>query len=149
MVGYKTFTQAMDAASDACSLWKNVDTGIEYSYPELMILAGFLDKESILEDPFWYIVFPDGEIAFMNVYNEEICAMYRPLNHIGVQEKITGEEFYPQSMRTPEMEEAMENAADIIPEDLTAASKPKFCGYCGKPLAGVGRFCGCCGKKVG
>ena len=86
MEGYKSFTQALDKASDTCSLWKNVDSGIEYTYPELMLVAGCIDREGTLEDPYWYVVFPDGEIAFMCVYNEEIIAMYHPLNQTGIQD---------------------------------------------------------------
>ena len=148
MEGYKSFTQALDKASDTCSLWKNVDSGIEYTYPELMLVAGFIDREGTLEDPYWYVVFPDGEIAFMCVYNEEIIAMYHPLNQTGIQNKFTGEEFFPPSMRTPEMEEAMEKMMEEPSPQKPVERKIRYCGYCGKAITDNAKFCGYCGKKV-
>ncbi|MBQ1508930.1 MAG: zinc ribbon domain-containing protein [Erysipelotrichaceae bacterium] len=124
MEGFRNFVQTMDRASDVCSRWKSADDGVEFSYPEMMLLAAHLDMNYPLDERCWYIVFPNGEIAMLNEDFEEILPMYLPLNRKGIKEKMTGDEFYP-------------------PEEET-----KFCMFCGKKIPVEAVYCPECGKKV-
>lgn len=122
MEGFRTFTQAMDRASDYCDEWMSVEDNTVYRYIDMMILAAHIDTDYPLDKNTWFIVFPDGEIALMNTHTDEMIAMYRPRNKRVVKEKFTGEE-----LERP---------------------RARFCRFCGSQITAEAKFCPYCGKKV-
>lgn len=129
MEGFRSFTMAMDRASDVCSKWKSADDGTPFSYPEMMLLAAHLDKDFPIEEKQWYIVFPDGEIALLHEDFDEIMPLYKPVKSKPITEKFTGEEFYQHK-----------------PDDTKTGKA--YCSYCGERLNPGDIYCGNCGRKV-
>ncbi len=127
MEGFRNFVSAMDRASDTCSRWKSYDDGVEYSYPEMMLLAAHLDINEPLDERCWYVVFPDGEIGMLCEDFDEIMPMYLPQNRNGITQKMTGDEFYPKEEEVPQT---------------------KYCMYCGTAIPREAVYCPVCGKKV-
>ncbi|MBQ3376224.1 MAG: zinc ribbon domain-containing protein [Erysipelotrichaceae bacterium] len=133
MEGYRNFTVTMDHASDRCSRWKNVETGEELSYAEMMIIAAHLDSEYPLEQRSWYIVFPDGEIAILHEDFDEIMPLFLPLNNKKIVKKFTGDEFNPARFDT---------------DTQLEINEARYCIHCGKRLVQGAIYCPHCGKKV-
>ncbi len=125
MEGFRTFTCAMDRASDVCSKWTCADDGVDYSYAELMLVAAHLDSEGPLDDRQWYIVFPDGEICMAHEDFEEIMPLWKPVKSKPIKNKLTGDEFYPEENKDY-----------------------KFCTHCGQKLPLEAEYCSKCGRKV-
>ena len=133
MEGFRNFTSAMDRASDFCSMWKCTDEdGTIFSYAELMLVAAHLDMNYPLGERQWYVVFPDGEICMLHEDFEEIMSLYKPIKSKPIQQKLTGDEFYPDSPG----------------EEKQQTKDYKFCPYCGGKLHSDAVFCAHCGKKV-
>jgi hypothetical protein len=118
---FKTFTQTIDRASDYCDHWKDTYDGTTFNYAEMMLLAAHMDSGYPLSEDTFYVVFPDGEIAFVSRYNDEMTCLYKPMNKKGVKQKFTGDEFYPR--------------------------ETKFCPACGQQLPASVKFCTSCGKE--
>lgn len=131
MEGFRSFTRAMDRASDVCSQWISADDGTKFSYAEMMLLAAHLDKDFPLEEHQWYTVFPDGEICLLHEDFDEIMPLWKPIASKPIKNKYTGDEFYPQDKQEKEND------------------KYAYCPYCGEKLPEGAAFCPHCGKKVG
>ena len=131
MEGFRCFTPAVDRASDFATRWVSADDGVEFTYPEMMLLAAHLDINYPLEERCWYIVFPDGEIDLISEDFDEIFPMYLPLNTDRIVTKMTGDEFYPDAAYQKGQEE------DTM-----------YCPHCGKKIPADAVYCSHCGKKV-
>ena len=136
MEGYKSFIQAMDDASDHCSVWTNLEDGEIYTYEEMMEAAGFNDLLVILPDNQWWVAMDDGAVGLLNEYDKEILIMYRPVKSAPVKVKYSGEEFYNKFAPYFEDDETAEDDA------------PVFCIQCGTKLPEGAVFCPKCGRKV-
>ena len=140
MEGYKTFIQAMDDASDHCSVWTNLEDGSLCLYSELMEAAAFTDGLSPLPDDQWWMALDDGAIGLLDETNEEVILMYTPVPSPPVTEKYTGDDLEKKMQEffaEPEREE--ENKAD---------NAPAYCMYCGAKLPEGAAFCMKCGSPV-
>lgn len=136
MEGYKTFIQAMDDASDRCSVWTNLEDGSLCLYNELMEAAAFTDGLSPLPDNQWWIVLDDGAIGLLDEINKEVMLMYTPVQSPPVTEKYNGDD----------LERKMQEFyAEAEKEDDSA---PAFCMYCGAALPEGAAFCMKCGSPV-
>ena len=129
---FHNFTATMDKASDYATRWKSADDGVEFTYPEMMLLAAHLDINYPLDERCWYVVFPDGEIDMLNEDFDEIFPMYLPLNKGRIAEKMTGDEFYP----------------DVNENKIEEKEEWIYCYYCGKKIPSAAIYCPHCGKKV-
>lgn len=122
MEGFKTFTQVMDMASDACSVWKSAEDGTVLSYEEMMEMAAYLDGAFPIVGHSWYVVFPDGEIGLLNEDEQTIIRMFFPVPSAPVAVKLGMED--------------------------SVSERPAFCMYCGAKLKPEANFCPKCGKRV-
>ena len=103
-------------------MWKCTDEDETiFSYAELMLVAAHLDMNYPLGERQWYVVFP-----------EAIMPLYKPIKSKPIQQKLTGDEFYPDSPG----------------EEKQQIKDYKFCPYCGGKLHSDAVFCAHCGKKV-
>ena len=129
---FHNFTATVDRASDFATRWQSYDDEVEFTYPEMMLLAAHLDINYPLDERCWYVVFPDGEIDLINEDFEEIFPMYLPLNKERIITKMTGDEFYPD-----------------IPDYMNIEDEKMYCPYCGERIPADAVYCPHCGKKVG
>jgi ribosomal protein L40E len=136
MEGYKTFIQAMDDASDHCSVWENLEDKSICLYNELMEAAFFIDGLSPLPDNLWWVAFEDGTVGLLDDNTDEIMIMYVPVASPPVYEKYTGEDL---EREMNEFFEQLEKEED---------SAPAFCMYCGARLPEGAEFCMKCGSPV-
>ncbi len=118
MEGFKTFTQVMDMASDACSKWTSVEDNTVFTYEEMMELAAYLDGAFPLVGNSWYVCFPDGEIGLLDEEEKEIVQLFYPISSSPVSVKMGMED------------------------------RPAYCMYCGAKLAFEAKFCPKCGKRI-
>lgn len=139
MEGFKSFTQAVDYAAERCSSWAGIQDGSTFGYKDMMGVSLVVDAASPMEEPFWYVVFPDGEIDYLCTETGEIEKMFIAEN----------------STPVPAGERIGFGDESSIPDDLIAdVSKisgkkaPKFCRFCGNALEEDSMFCSSCGKKL-
>lgn len=118
MEGFKTFTQAVDMASDFCSVWKNIEANEEIGYEDMMETALYLDACFPLVGDIWYGVFEEGSIGMINEYTKEITIMFSSIKSEPIKHKL------------------------YMDDDK------KYCISCGTELPSEAQFCSKCGKKV-
>lgn len=139
MEGFKTLIQAVDYAAERCSSWRGAQDGTLFSYKDMMGIALAADAGSPIEEPFWYAVFPDGEIAYLCTEEKTIDPIFLAADRFPVAKRdLIG--FGPE---------------EDIPENLIADRRPEasvpvrsFCPYCGNRLEGNGPFCPFCGSRL-
>ncbi len=134
MEGYKSFIQAMDDASNHCSIWTDLQEGETISYEELMEAAFFTDGLAPLPDEQWWVAMDDGTVGLLNEFDKQILIMYTPVKSAPVTVKYTGEELERK-------------LADLMPQE-GIEDNPVFCIKCGTKLPAGAVFCPKCGHKV-
>ena len=135
MEGYKSFIQAMDDASDHCSIWTDLQEGEDISYEELMEAAFFTDTLAVLPDDQWWVAMDDGAVGLLNEFDKQIVIMYTPVKSAPVKIKYTGDELERKLY-------------DLMPENDTEGEDPVFCIKCGTKLPAGAVFCPKCGHRV-
>lgn len=139
MEGFKTFTQAVDYAAEHCSSWVGIQDGTVFSYKDMMGVAIVMDSTTPLEEPFWYVVFPDGEIDYLSTETKIIDKIFLANNNTAVpKSELIG---FSDESEIPD---------DLLLDKETIAPKKaaRFCRFCGNPLEQDSVFCAACGRKL-
>lgn len=125
---YKTIIEATKEASKTCSEWKQTSGDATYNVNDLDEIAGIHDVTfpNDSEDTF-YGVFPDGEIAIINVETKTYSPIFIPATN--------------QSTPTSSLASTTQNTP-------SADGQIRFCPECGSPLPQDAIFCDQCGMKV-
>lgn len=143
MEGYKSFTQAVDEAALYASCWRGVSDGTVFSYQDMMGIALVLDMTAPLEEPFWYLVLPTGEIDLLCPQDRTAEQLFLAIDPTPVpaeeRARFTGEDDLPDDL-------LIDGTVPVAPSP--APSARRFCKYCGAPTDADSVFCQSCGKKL-